>query len=129
MNMLIASVDAQSGKSFSADGIVRDHTLNSKLHSQLRLLSHEGGILHLFQSADITGVTDVVFLLKLFAGEDCLFAVDDDNVISAIYMRCVSRLILAAKKICCKGRDSAERLALSVDNIPLAGNFAPALAM
>ena len=69
-------------------------------------------------------MTDVVFLLKLFAGEDCLFAVDDDNVISAIYMRCVSRLILAAKKICCKGRDSAERLALSVDNIPLAGNFA-----
>ena len=61
----------------------------------------------------------VKFLLKLFAGENCLFSVDNDNMVSAIDMRSKLGLTLTAKKVSNLSSGTAKRFSCSVNYIPL----------
>ena len=63
----------------------------------------------------------VVLLLQLFAGEDGLVGVDDDDVVAAVNMRGVVGLELAAKQISGEGSRLAHGLAGGIKNVPLAG--------
>lgn len=82
--MLGTLVAVQTGQSLSTDGVGRDHALDSVGHSQVAVLSHQLAVLDLLQAANVLAVGDVELLLSLLAGQNCLVAVDDNDVIAAI---------------------------------------------
>ena len=68
--MLAAFVDSAAGQSLSADGGVRDHTLDSQHHGLFRVLFHQLVIADGFHAADPAGVMIVNLLGQLLAGEE-----------------------------------------------------------
>ena len=86
MLVLRAVKQTQSGQCSAADGGARNHALDGQFHRLGRTLFHEGVIADRLQVADITGVAVIELLLQLLAGENCLCAVDDDDMIPAIDM-------------------------------------------
>ena len=87
MGVLGAGEDAQALELPLGDGVLLQHAAYCKAHSQFRLLLHQSLVLGLLQSAGITGVSAVVLLLQLLAGEDGILGVDDDDVVAAVNMR------------------------------------------
>ena len=77
MIVVLASKYLQTGSGLTADGILRQHALNCELHSELRLLSHQGLVLNFLQTADPAGVMTIVLLGKLLTGQNRLVSVDD----------------------------------------------------
>jgi hypothetical protein len=65
-------------------------------------------------------VAVVPLLVELVAGDLDLLGVDDDDEVAGVDVRCVLGLALAAERVGDLGRQAAERLALGVDEIPLA---------
>ena len=87
MIVLAACEQSESEHSVSADGVIGNHSLNGKLHSLFGFGCHKSFVIGFLEVADIAGVALPLFLLKLFAGENGVLAVDDDNVISAVNVR------------------------------------------
>ena len=73
---VLASKYLQTGSGLTADGILRQHALNCELHSELRLLSHQGLVLNFLQTADPAGVMTIVLLGKLLTGQNRLVSVE-----------------------------------------------------
>ena len=118
--MLCAAEHAKPLELPVGDRVLLQHAAHGQTHGQLGLLLHETVIAGLLQAAGIAGVSAVILLLKLLAGQDRLLGVDDDDVVAALNMRGVIDLQLAAQQV---GRESgglAQGLAGSVDNVPLA---------
>ena len=122
MGVLRAGEDAKTLELPLGDGVLLQHAADGKTHGQVGLLLHQGLVLGFLQSAGITGVGTIVLLLQLLAGEDCVLGVDDDDVVTAVNMRGVIGLELAAKKIGGEGCRLAHGLAGGVDHVPLAGS-------
>ena len=76
------------------------------------------------QAAGVAGVSAVVLLLQLLAGEDGLLGVDDDDEIAAIGVRGVLGLVLAAQQGGSGGGSLTQGLARRVQNVPLADDVA-----
>ena len=72
MIVVLASKYLQTGSGLTADGILRQHALNCELHSELRLLSHQGLVLNFLQTADPAGVMTIVLLGELLTGQNRL---------------------------------------------------------
>src|SRR5262245_35426931 len=70
--------------------------------------------------ARITGVAVIPLLVELVAGDLDLLGVDDDHEVAGVHVRRVLRLPLAAESVGDLGRETAERLAFGVDEVPLA---------
>ena len=66
----------------------------------------------------------IELLFQLVAGQNCLVTVDDDYVITAVNVRCECGLVLTTQQVCSLCSDTAQRLAGSVQHIPLAIYFA-----
>ena len=79
-------------------------------------------VLGLLQAAGISGVSTVVLLLQLLAGEDGLPGVDNDDIVAAVNMGGVIGFQLAAKNIGGESGGLAQGLACRVKDVPLAGN-------
>ena len=121
--MLGTLVAVQTGQSLSTDGVGRDHALDSVGHSQVAVLSHQLAVLDLLQAANVLAVGDVELLLSLLAGQNCLVAVDDNDVIAAIDIGGVVDLLLAAQQNSGLSSDVTQALAGCVEQIPLALDF------
>jgi len=124
MLVLAALIYVKPCESLAAECVVGDHTLDSKLKSKLGLLFHKLVISYGLHVTDVACVMIIELLLCLFACENCLFDVGNDNEIAAVYVRCEGGLILTAKKICYLYCKTAEGLARCVYYIPLALNLA-----
>ena len=96
MCMLSSLVAVQAGHSLSAQGVGRNHALNSVGHSLIAGFSHQSLILGFLQAADPAGMSAMELLLQLLAGQDSLIAVDDDDVVTAVNVGGESGLVLAA---------------------------------
>ena len=79
-------------------------------------------VLGLLKAANPTGVSAVVLLLQLLAGQNCVLSVDDDDIVTAVNMRSVVGLELAAKKVSGYCSGLAEGLACCVKDVPFAFN-------
>ena len=77
----------------------------------------------LVKPADVLAVGDVELLLILLAGQNCLVAVDDNDVIAAIDIGGVVDLLLAAQQNSGLSSDVAQALAGSVEQVPLTLDF------
>ena len=117
--MSLAGVDVQALEGVLGDGVAGHHAADRDAHRELGLLLHEDAVLGLLEAADPAGVSTVILLLHLVAGEDRLGGVDDDDVVAAISVRGVGDLELAAQQIGCRHGGLAHGLAGSVDNVPL----------
>ena len=124
MIVLSALENGKTGQGLAADSGIRNHSLNGELNRQLRTGCHQGAVLGGLEAADVSGVTIVELLVELGAGQDDLSSVENDDVVTAIYMRSKDRLMLSAKKVGNLGSDTAERLACGVNDIPVAADFA-----
>ena len=120
--MLGAGEDAQTLELPLRDGVLLQHAADSQTHRELGLLLHQDLVLGLFQTAGITGVSAVVLLLQLLAGEDGVLGVDDDDVIAAVDVGSVVGFELAAQKVGGEGGRLAHGLAGCVKDVPFAVN-------
>lgn len=121
--MLSTLVAVQAGHSLCANGVGRDHALDGIGHSQVAVLSHQLAVLNLLQAADVLAVGDVELLLSLVAGQHSLVAVHDNDEIAAVHVGGIIDLLLAAQQNSSLSSDVAQRLAGSVEQIPLALDF------
>src|ERR1700752_5520155 len=98
MRMLGAGIDAQIAHLDAAERTARDHALDRLFHYALGETALEdlfGGAL--LDAADEAGVLVVHLVVALLAGEHDMRGVDDDDVVTAIDMRCVGREVLATQ--------------------------------
>ena len=116
----VARIDLEAGDSLVSYGVIRQHTLYGVLHCELGLCCHESLVVDLLESADVTGMVIVFLLLKLSARSDSLGSVDYYYEFAAVHMRCELGSVFTAKNVGSERSGLAERLAGSVDNIPLA---------
>ena len=96
------------------------HALNGKLHCKIALFLHKRAVFYLFQVTDVAGVVLIKLFIELIACENGFVCIDNDYEIAAVNAGCEESLVLSAKKNGCFGGNSAERLALRVNNIPFA---------
>ena len=84
MDVLRAAENAQTGQLALGHGVLLQHAADSQAHGQLGLLLHQTSVVGLVQSTGVTGVSTIVLLLELLAGQDGLLGVDDDDEITAV---------------------------------------------
>ena len=121
--MLCTCVAAQSGESLSAECGVGQHAVYSDGHCLLGVLFHQFVVAYFLEMADPAGVPSVNLLLQLLAGEYCLCAVDDDNMIASVAVGSECRLVLASQQVSGGSSYTAQGLVCCVENIPAALNF------
>jgi len=69
-------------------------------------------------TARIARVTDVFFLVELFAREADLFGVDDDDAVATINMGRKGRCVFAPEHVGYAGKKAACRLSCRIHHIP-----------
>ena len=120
MGMLSALVQVQAGHSVLAQGVLGQHALDSNFHSVVAAGVHHVASLGFLQTADPAGNAVVLLLLQLLAGQNSLVGVDDDNEIAAVNVGGEVSLVLAAQNVGSFDSGTAQGLAGSIDNLPLA---------
>ena len=96
MRMLIARINFQLFEKLSAESVLGQHTPNGKPDKILRSLFQElpGG--DRFESANVTAVPVVIFLLPFSACQDNLIRIDNHNPVTRINMRCKKRVVFSS---------------------------------
>ena len=122
MDVLRTLEQLQTSHGSSADGVLREHALDGQLHGELGTLGHEGLVLRFLQTADPAGMTAIILLLQLAAGENSLLDVDDDDVVAAVNVRGEIGLQLAAQQVGGDDGGTAQGLVRCVQDVPLALN-------
>ena len=120
MVMLCTDVNAELFEHFCAEGVLGEHALDCLVHDEFGLFSHQFLVLDLFESADVTCVITIVFVLEFLASENDLFAVDYDNMVAAVDVGSVLGFVLPFKDRSNLRRKAAENHIGCVDNVPLA---------
>ena len=117
--VLAGAIDTQTGEGVLGDGVLGQHALDGQLHGQLGPLLHQGAVLDFLQTADPAGVTAIVLLIQLLAGEHGLFRVDDDDKVAAVGVGGELGLVLAPQQGGGGSSGLAQGLVRSVQDIPL----------
>ena len=108
----------------SAKRIARQHTLDSTLQHTLwrtidKLLKRER-----LQTTGVTRVVVIHFVRRLRARDSNLFAVDHDDVITHVHVRCVFGLVLAAQTMRDLNSQTPESLVFCVNDKPIVADVA-----
>src|SRR5687767_11411236 len=119
VRMLGAGIDLELRELPARESVPRQHALD-------RLAQHLGrtpldflGERALPQAAGIAGMTVVDLFFALLPGDGDLLGVHDDDEIARVDVRGELGFALAAQRVRDPGRETAERLALGVDEVPL----------
>ena len=121
--VFFAAIDAQLGVDATAEAVVRDHAADGEEDDLFRAASAEGTRGVDVVTADVAGEAVVDLVDFLFAGEDDLVRIDDDDVVAVIDVRGVGDFIFAAEDIGGFDGDVAEDAIFGIDEIPFALNF------
>src|SRR5690606_28698475 len=115
-----AIVEVQSLHLHAAERATWNHALNSLLKHALREAAVEnlssGDAL---DTAGIAGVTVVGLFVALLAGEHHLVGVDDDNMVTAVNVRGVAWLVLAAQNVGDDRSHAADHQTFGIDQMPI----------
>ena len=120
VRVLVALVDAEIAEDLPEQRAARQHALDGLLDDALGEAALEDELRRaLLDAARIAGVVVVDLLVALAAGEDHLVGVDDDDVVAAVDMGRVGRLVLAAQPHRHDRGEPADDEALRIDHHPL----------
>ena len=119
MFVVRAHIDMQVSKNLSSKCVLWKHAAYSVLNQckglSLQLLDRSA----LSLATWVTSITDVLLLLSLLSCQNHLFCVDHNYEVSTVSMWCKIRLMLSAQSLSNFGRQSAQRLAFSINEQPL----------
>ena len=115
-----AGVNAKLAQLLPCEGTVRHHAADGFFNHALGMLALEDFFRRgCFDAAGITGVAVVLLVRQLASGENRLFRIDDDDVVTAIHVGSVVGLVLAAQARRYKCRKPPDHNALGVNYEPL----------
>ena len=120
MLMIRAGIDLQLLGHLTSQGALGQHADDGMANRELRLLSQQLAIGRGLDAAGIAAVMVLDLLVQLLAGEDHFVSVDNDHIVTGIHMGGIDGLVLPAKDIGHLAGNTAQHLALSIDDIPLA---------
>ena len=107
--------------SFAQTGL-GEHTANGLLDDELGLFLQVIGCRGETLSARIAGVASVDLVGQFFACQLHLFGIDDDDIVTAVGVGRVARLVLAAQNLGDLRRKATQHLVGGVDDVPLLGD-------
>jgi hypothetical protein len=99
--------------------VLGQHAENSLLNNSFRPGRKDGSDLVCLETAGVTRVVMVNLLIQLLTGQLHFVRVDDDDMVAAIDVRGVARLVLAAQDIGDNRRDAADNQPVRIDQVPL----------
>src|SRR5258705_12213870 len=117
--MLFAGEHVQLPEHLPAERVLRQHAFHRVLDRAFRLRREQLAEGDRLQVADVAGVMVVELVGELRAGDSDLFRVDDDQVVARIDVRRVHGLVLAAQAMSELRRETPERLALGINDVPI----------
>ena len=120
MVVLGTSIDLELAQHGAAQRILWQHTLNSQFDDLLRLFDEQLFEADGLQVADLASVVMIHLVGTLVAGDGNLLSVDDDDVITCVYMRRIFCLVLATQAARDFGGQTAKSFAIGVNNKPIA---------
>ena len=117
--MLRTGVDAQVLHLLTAQRTARDHALDRLGQHALGVVTIEDLVRRtLLDPAGVAGVPVVGLGIALVAGQADLLGVDDHDVIAAIHVWGVGRLVLAAQDVGHAGGQAAQDDTIGIDQDP-----------
>src|SRR5262245_19418835 len=120
--MLVAADHLELLEHLPPERALRQHAFDGNFDGALRMRREELLERLLLQVADGARVAVVDLVLELAARDADLLGVDDDEEIARIDVRRVNGLVLAAQPMRERSRQATERLALGIDEVPVASN-------
>ena len=123
--MLGAGIDAQFRILLARQrAFLWQHALHGKLHDPLwEPAAHDRIRCCFLDTARITGVAVIGFLLELIAREDSLVRIDHDNMVSAINVGRIVYTVLATQAFCNKRCKPTDNHAFGIDDDPFVFDF------
>src|SRR5260370_5285397 len=117
--MLGSLVDAQVSELTASERSPRQHALDRLLDDALRKPAFEQELRGArLDAADVAGVVVIDLLVELAARQHHLFRIDDDDVVAAIDMGRIGRLVLAAQAERDDRGEPADDEAVGIDQHP-----------
>src|ERR1700678_1563223 len=123
MRMLATLVDLKLGGHLTAHLVLGKHALDGLLDDRFGATGQELDEGLFAETTGETGVAAIELLVRLEAGEDDLFGIDDDDVIAHIDVGGVEDVELAGEDGGGLGGEAAERFAAGVEHEPLTLNI------
>src|SRR5947209_2018586 len=120
MGVMRPLVNLQFGRHLPAQTGLRQHALDRLFNDRLRAPVEQLDKRLFAESAGEAGIAPVELGVGLHAGEDNLFAVDDDNMVAHIEIGRVLHVVLAGEDVGSLRCQPAECLACCVQHEPLA---------
>ena len=114
-----AGVDLELGQLLAGEPVARQHPLDGLADHFLGAAVEHLGQRPRLDPARVAAVAPVGLLRELVAGDADLLGVDDDDEVAGVDVRRVLRLALAAQGVGDLGRQTAQGLALGVDDVPV----------
>ena len=118
MGMLAAGIDVEVAVEGVAETVFGQHAADGVLEDALGMGGAHFGRVGLALAAGVAGVALVDLVGLLFAGEDALLGVDDDDIVAAVDMRGERRLGLAAQDVGHAGSQATNGLAFGINQHP-----------
>ena len=96
MRMLGTGIDMQVAVQVGTQSVLGQHAADGVLKDALGMAAQQLGGSGLTLAAGVAGIALINLVGHLFASENDLLGIDDDNVVAAINVRCEVRLGLAS---------------------------------
>ena len=119
MRMLRSCVNVQIAEDLVTKAGLREHSFDGPPYEFGRSLCKDLLRSRETLSTRITGVTDINTIVHLVSLEHDLLGVDHDDVVTAVHVRGVARLVLATEDKSDPGSKTAECQICSIDDEPL----------
>ena len=119
MRVLAAGIDVEVAVEGVTQSVLGKHTTDGMFKNTLGMSCQHFGGCCLTLSSGISGIMLINLVSHLFAGEDNLLGVDDDNVVAAINVRSVTRLCFASQDVGYASGETANGLVFCIDQYPL----------
>lgn len=118
MRVLRSGIYVQASVKLATQSVLGKHTAYGMFDKTLRVLLADHSRCMLALSTRITGVSEDYAACPFLAGHSYLFSIDYDDVIAAINVRRVARLVFATDDARYLAGNTAEHLGIGINNNP-----------
>ena len=119
MRMFVTGINKQFLVHFTAKAVFRKHAFYSSFHYHFGAALNKILRCFFFFTTRVTGVVNVLFVVKFITREKNLFSIDNNYIIATIYVWCIIRFVLATKNRGDFGANATNGLISTVYNVPV----------